>query len=88
MADGGFGGLFGGIQSIGFIGLFAAFLLVVLSKLGATTSLGATASKAINDTMTAIATVPTDWLGILILILVMGVAMYFLFRAFASGGTR
>ena len=83
------GNIFEGVRGVVAIGLLCAIALVLLANLGTTSALGNTASKAINDTATAIATVPTNWLGLIVLFIIMAVLFALAMGVVGSlGGNR
>lgn len=81
----GFSGLYGLLMGLGFLGLMAAMVLYTLAKISSMSVMSGDAGTAVNKTIDALATIP-DWFEILVVLAIVGVLFYFLFRAFGSMG--
>lgn len=82
------GGVYQLVLIIGLIGVVGAIMLVVLSQLRDTTAVDGTAETAINDTITAVSSIPSTWLGIIVLIAILGVIVFLLVRSMGFFGGK
>ena len=84
------GGVYQLVLIIGLIGVVGAVMLVVLAQLGQTSAITSnpTASTAINSTITAVSSIPSTWLGIIVLIAILGVIVFLLVRSMGFFGGK
>lgn len=67
------------------IGMVLGVGLLVLDKFANTDGIGQTAGKAVNDTISAIADIPTTWLGLVVTITVLAIILTLVIKSFVVG---
>jgi len=65
---------------IGVAGIVLAVVLTILGTLAGSSGITTAAATAINSTVTAIATIPTTWIPIIIIVAMAGIILYMVFR--------
>jgi len=65
------------------IGLILGIGVLVLGKFGSTTGITSDASTAINDTITALTPIASDWLPLIVTVAVLAIILTLVLRSFA-----
>jgi len=68
------------------IGMVLGVGLIVLGNFSVSTGVGATASTAINNTITALATIPSTWLPLIVTISALAIILTLVIRSFYFQG--
>ena len=68
------------------IGLILGVGMVVLGAFSVSTGVTAGASTAINNTITALATIPSTWLPLIVTIAALAIILTLVIRSFQFGG--
>jgi type II secretory pathway component PulF len=72
--------LYGVILVLVLVAVLLGLGLTVLAKMEASAGITGTSSKAINDSITAIADIPSTWLGIIVIVVVAVIVIGLLVR--------
>lgn len=78
-----FGGLLGFVQLLVLIGIFLGVGLFVLAEVSS--AIGGDAGTAINNTITELATIPSTWLGILVVAVMAAIILAVVIGSFGRG---
>lgn len=76
--------LYGFVLVLGLTGILVGIVLTVLGKLALTTGMTSDASTGINNTVTAIKSIPDDWLTIVVTVGVLAVILGLVMAGFAG----
>jgi hypothetical protein len=68
------------------VGMVLGVGLLVLGKFANTAGIGADASTALNNTVTAVAEIPSTWLGLIVTITVLAIILTLVIRSFVTSG--
>jgi NADH:ubiquinone oxidoreductase subunit 3 (subunit A) len=83
------GGILPAVMTLIFVTIVIGVGLVILGQFGTTTGVRGTASEAaINSSITAIATIPNNWMTIIVLIVVFSIIIALLVGAFMYFGRK
>lgn len=82
------GDIYNLVLVVGLTGVLIGVVLTVLGNLSGASGITADASSGINSTITAINTIPTTWLGLIITISVLAVILALVLRSFGVGQGR
>jgi len=77
------GGLYQFVLLIVLVGLISGVGVLLLDKLGGSSSVTTSAQTSINASRDAVADIPEDWLGLIVLIGVMAVILALVIGSFA-----
>ena len=80
------GGLYQFVLMIVLIGLILGVGILLLDSFSTASGVTSTASAAINNTRTALATIASSWLSLIILIVVMAIIITLVIRSFSGMG--
>lgn len=79
--------LYGYVLILGMIGILLGVVLTVLSKLGNTSGITNKAEDSINDSITALSSITSDWLPVIVVVAVAAIVLYLVMR-FGGEGKR
>jgi len=70
------------------VGMVLGVGLLVLGKFANTAGIGADASTALNNTVDAVAEIPSTWLGLIVTITVLAIILTLVIRSFVVNNMR
>lgn len=68
------------------VGMIVGVGLLVLDKFSGAVTAGSAAANATQETITAIAEIPSTWLGLVVTIVVLAIILTLVIRSFTGGG--
>lgn len=82
------GDLYTFVLTLVLVGFLIGAGLLALGKFSTTSGITDKASKGINDTIDAIATIPSTWLSLIVTIAVLAIILTLIIRSFVFKGGR
>jgi len=67
------------------IGILLGVGFVILAKFSASLDAGSAAKNAVDQTSTQLATIPSTWLPVLVVVIIAAVVLFYVIRSFGGG---
>jgi hypothetical protein len=80
------GGLYNFVLLLVLVGMILGVGILVLDKFASSPAVTSTASSALNDTRDELAGVASNWLGIIVIVVVAAIILGLVIRSFGGGG--
>jgi type II secretory pathway component PulF len=76
------------VLSVVLIAMIVGVGIIVLSNFSTSSGVGATASTAINNSITALTPITNTWLGLIVTVSVLAIVLNLVISAYGGGGRR
>lgn len=82
------GGLYNFVLLLVLVGMVLGVGILVIDKFAASSGITADASTALNATRDELSGIATNWLGIVVIVVVAAIVLGLVIRSFSGGGKR
>ena len=82
------GGLYNFVLLLVLVGMILGVGILVLDKFASYSAVSADASTALNATRDELSGIATNWLGIIVIVVIAAIVLGLVFRSFTGGQTR